>query len=163
MNQDPRDSSQSMTDEPKPVAYDSEGRPLYAAPPTTNAASPKSVYFSRAVSPAKQQISDDVKARHDDSVKRFPSLNLSEAEYVISAVERHPIGLVGPVVVTVLLVAVIASFLINFSVIVNGLGILSPPPFSAILLVGILLILLVLVGGYIAIWIYTSNHFFLTN
>lgn len=163
MNQDPRDSSQPMTDEPKPVAYDSEGRPLYAAPPTTNAASPKSVYFSRAVSPAKQQISDDVKARHDDSVKRFPSLNLSEAEYVISAVERHPIGLVGPVVVTVLLVAVIASFLINFSVIMNAFGIFSPPPFSAVLVSGILLILLVLIGGYIAIWIYTSNHFFLTN
>jgi uncharacterized membrane protein YdbT with pleckstrin-like domain len=163
MNQDPRDSNQPMTDEPKPVAYDSEGRPLYSAPPTTDAASPKSVYFSRAVSPAKQQVSDDVKARHDDSVKRFPALNLSEAEYVISAVERHPIGLVGPVAVTVLLVALIASFLINFSLIVSSLGIVSTPPFGAVLLVGMLLILLVLVGGYIAIWIYTSNHFFLTN
>jgi uncharacterized membrane protein YdbT with pleckstrin-like domain len=63
----------------------------------------------------------------------------------------------------VLLVAIIASFLINFSLVVSSLGILSPPPFSAVLLIGVLLILLVLVGGYIAIWIYTSNHFFLTN
>jgi hypothetical protein len=163
MNEDPRDSNQPVADEPKPVAYDSEGRPLYAAPPTVNAASPKSVYFSRAVSPEKPPISDDVKARHDDSVKRYPSLNLSEAEYVISAVERHPIGLVGPIAITVLLVAIIASFLINFSLVVSSLGILSPPPFSAVLLIGVLLILLVLVGGYIAVWIYTSNHFFLTN
>lgn len=163
MNQDPRDKDQPMTDEPKPVAYDSEGRPLYAAPPTTGAASPKSVYFSRAVSPEKPPISDDVKARHDESVKRFPSLNLSEAEYVISAVERHPIGLVGPVAITIFLVAIIASSTINFPLIASSLGILSPPPFGAILLIGLLLILLVLVGGYIAIWIYTSNHFFLTN
>ena len=96
-------------------------------------------------------------------MRRFPSLNLSEAEYVISAVERHPIGLVAPVLTTGFLVALIASFLFNFAPIMEAFGIFSPPPFSAIFLFGILLILLVLIGGYIAIWIYTSNRFFLTN
>jgi hypothetical protein len=161
MNQDPRQQDQPVGAEPKPVAYDSQGRPLYAEPPKTG--EPQSVYFSRAVEPPKPEISDDVKMKHDESVKAFPSLNLSEAEYVISAVERHPIGLVAPVLTTVFLVALIASALFNFSFIMNVMGIYSPPPFSSILLVGVLLILLVLVGGYISIWIYTSNRFFLTN
>jgi uncharacterized membrane protein YdbT with pleckstrin-like domain len=160
MNQDPRQQT-PVSDEPKPVAYDSEGKPLYAAPPREN--EPQSVYFSRAVTPPKPDISDEVKARHDESMKAFPTLNLSEAEYVISAVERHPIGLVAPVLTTIFLVAVIASFLFNFSAIMNAFGIYSPPSYGMVLLSGILLILLVLAGAYISIWIYTSNRFFLTN
>jgi uncharacterized membrane protein YdbT with pleckstrin-like domain len=161
MNQDPREQDQPISDGPKPVAYDSEGKPLYAAPPKES--EPQSVYFSRAVTPPKPDISDEVKAKHDESMKQFPALNLSEAEYVISAVERHPIGLVAPVLTTIFLVGLIASLLFNFSFVMNAFGIYSPPSFGAILLVGILLILLVLIGGYIAIWIYTSNRFFLTN
>lgn len=161
MNQDPREQAPSPIEEPKPVAYDSEGRPLYAAPPKPG--EPQSVYFSRAVEPPKPEISAEVKRRHDESVKAFPSLNLSEAEYVISAVERHPIGLLAPVLTTIFLVAVIASFLFNFSAIMNAFGVYTPPPFGAVLLTGVLLILLILAGAYISIWIYTSNRFFLTN
>lgn len=160
MNQDPGQQN-IPTGEQKPVAYDSEGKPLYAAPPKEG--EPQSVYFSRAVTPPKPDISDDVKARHEQSVSHFPALNLSEAEYVISAVQRHPIGLVAPVLTTVFLLALIASGLFNYSFIMDAMGIYSPPSYGAILLVGILLMLLVLVGGYIAIWIYTSNRFFLTN
>lgn len=160
MNQDPQ-ANQPMTDQSKPVAYDSEGKPLYAEPP--QAREPQPVTFSRAVEPPKPPISEEVKKRHAASVREFPTLNLSEAEYVISAVKRHPIGLVPPVLTTIFLVAMIASLLINFSLVMDSLGIFSPPPFDAVLLSGILLILLVLVGGYIAVWIYTSNRFFLTN
>jgi uncharacterized membrane protein YdbT with pleckstrin-like domain len=162
MNQDPpRQPNQPTSDEPKPVAYDSEGKPLYAAPPKD--AEPQSVYFSRAVTPPKPDISNEVKVKHDASMEQFPSLNLSEAEYVISAVERHPIGLVAPVLTTIFLVALIASFLFNFSAVMNALGVYSPPPYGVVLLSGILLMLLVLVGAYISVWIYTSNRFFLTN
>lgn len=161
MNQDPGQQN-NPTSEPKPVAYDSEGRPLYAAPPS-GGEQPQPVYLSRAVEPPKPEISDDVKKRHDESIKAFPDLNLSEAEYVISAVQRHPIGLVAPVLTTVFLLALIASFLFNFSFVMNAFGVFTPPPFGPIFLVGVLLMLLVLVGGYIAIWIYTSNRFFLTN
>jgi len=160
MNQDPGQQN-TPTSEPQPVAYDSEGKPLYAAPP--KAGEPQSVYFSRAVEPPKPEISDEVKKRHEESVKAFPDLNLSDAEYVISAVERHPIGLFAPVLTTIFLVALIASVLFNFSFVMNAMGIYSPPSSGAIFLVGVLLILLVLVGGYISIWIYTSNRFFLTN
>jgi len=150
-----------MTNEPQPVAYDSEGKPLYSEPPKGR--EPQPVTFSRAVTPTKPPISDKVKALHEASMREFPSLNLSEAEYVISAVRRHPIGLVPPVFTTVFLVAVIASLLANFSLVMDSLGVFTPPPFDAVLLSGVLLILLVLVGGYIAVWIYMSNRFFLTN
>jgi len=160
MNQDSQ-PGQGITGEPKPVAYDTEGKPLYAEPPKEPA--PQSVYVTRAVTPQKPPISDAVKARHDESLKHFPTLNLSDEEYVISAVERHPIGLVAPVVTTIFLVALIASLLFNFSFVMSSFGIYTLPSMGAIWLVGILLIFLVLVGGYIAIWIYTSNRFFLTN
>jgi uncharacterized membrane protein YdbT with pleckstrin-like domain len=88
---------------------------------------------------------------------------LSDEEYVISAVDRHPIGLVAPVLTTIFLVALIVSLLFNFSFVASTFGVYTLPSMGAVWLVGILLILLVLVGGYIAIWIYTSNRFFLTN
>jgi len=152
---------QPVVDEPKPVAYDSEGRPLYAEPPKEPV--PQSVYVTRAVTPQKPPISDEVKARHDASMKQFPTLNLSDEEYVISAVERHPIGLVAPVLTTIFLVALILSLLFNFTFVMNSFGVYSLPSLGAIWLSGLLLVLLVLIGGYIAIWIYTSNRFFLTN
>lgn len=161
MNQDPGQPN-TPTEEPKPVAYDSEGRPLYAAPPKIVVES-QPVHISRAVEPPKPEISEEVKRRHDESVKAFPELNLSEAEYVISAVQRHPIGLVPPVLTTIFLVSLIAAILFNFTAVMNAMGIYTAPSSGAIFFVGVLMILLVLIGGYISVWIYTSNRFFLTN
>lgn len=146
--------------DPQPVAYDSEGRPLYAAPPQ---ATPHVVHFSRAVDPVEQPISPEVKKRHEQSMRDFPELNLSEAEFVISAVRRHPIGLVLPVGVTVFLVALTASLMINFSLITDSLALVEAPNPGAIFLCGTLLIFLYLIGGYIAVWVYLNNKFFLTN
>lgn len=143
----------------KPVAYDSEGRPLYAAPQQTK---PQAVHLSRAVEPIKQEPSPEVKARHEQSVRDFPSLNLSESEYVISAVRRHPIGLVLPVGITIFLVAFVASIMINFPLMSASLG-LEGLAYGTVLAVGGLLLLLFLIGGYIAVWVYISNRFILTN
>jgi uncharacterized membrane protein YdbT with pleckstrin-like domain len=162
MNQDPNQQDPTNS-EPRPVAYDSKGRPLYAAPLQTNNLTPQSVYVSRPISPAEPPLSDEVKRRHAESVKNFPSLNLSEAEYVVSAVRRHPIGLVLPVASTIFVIAFIASILINFSLIMNSLSVYTPPPYGVVLLVGLLLITAVAIGGYISVWIYTNNKFFLTN
>jgi hypothetical protein len=152
---------------PQPVAYDNEGRPLYAAPPTPRGQMPQTapqfVHLSRAVEPVEQTISPETKARHDQSMKDYPFLNLSDGEFVISAVRRHPIGLVLPVVFTVFFVALIASLMINYSLIMESFGILTPPSPGSIFLTGSLLILLVLIGAYIAVWVYTNNKFFLTN
>lgn len=148
----------------QPVAYDAEGRPLYAAPQTQSSATPAQVvHFTRAVNPEKPEIGEEVRRKHEESKKHYPLLNLSDGEYVISAVRRHPIGLVGPVLITAFLSAIIATGIMNYQAIVEWLGLVEPPALGPVLLVGILAIIAVLIGGYVAIWVYLSNQFFLTN
>ncbi len=160
MNTEPAqpDSSPSAPVSPQPVAYDSEGRPLYAAPPQ-----PQHVHISRAVSPAKQPIAPEIKAKHDESAHRYPFLNLSDGEYIVSAVRRHWIGLLVPVALTVFMVAFVMSFAINYPLIAASLGFSGSGGYGLVLLIGSLMSLLFLIGGYIAIWVYTNNKFFLTN
>jgi len=169
MDQQPTPPEQPQaTNPPQPVAYDNEGRPLYAAPPAQSQPQPQQpvpqvVHLSRAVEPIEQPLSPAVKARHEQSMRDFPFLNLSEGEFVISAVRRHPIGLVLPVGLTVFLVALTASVIINYPLIAASLSTTTAPDYRSVALIGGLLILLFLIGGYIAIWVYINNKFFLTN
>ncbi|OYW84364.1 hypothetical protein B7Z17_04200, partial [Candidatus Saccharibacteria bacterium 32-49-10] len=103
-----------------------------------------------------------VKRRHDESVAAYPELNLSEHEYIVSAVRRHPIGLFGSVFVTALCVAVVFVMLFNFSFFTESMGI-SGINMGSVWLIGLLVVLLFLLGGYVAIWVYTNNRLFLTN
>lgn len=143
---------------PQPVAYDQSGRPLYAAPPPPQ---PQVVHVSRAVQPIEQPVSPEVKAKHEESKRQYPSLNLSEGEYIISAVRRHPIGLFFPMTLTILLVAACASLIINYSLI--AVSVPELPPFETVALLATALMLLFGIGGYVYIWIYINNKFFLTN
>ena len=63
---------------------------------------PQVVHMTRALEPVEMPLTPEVKQKHQDSIELYPHLNLSEHEYVISAVRRHPIGLVGTVIVTLL-------------------------------------------------------------
>lgn len=148
----------------KPVAYDAEGRPLYAAPTdqVPSAHQPQVVHMSRAVEPVDVEISPETKQRHDESMKRFPWLNLSEHEYIISAVHRHSIGMWGPLIATSLSVSLVFIFMMNYPFIADSLG-LSLANYGLVLLTGILFVVLFVIGGYLAIWVYTNNRFFLTN
>lgn len=152
---------------PKPVAYDTDGNPLYAAPPQAQPVAqhptPQVVHLSRAIDPAQQAVSPEVKEKHDRAVKQHPALNLSSHEYIINAVRRHLIGLLIPVGLTVFLIALVASIVINYQIIMESLGIFDPPAFGPVFLIGFLLILLFAIGGYIAVWVYMNNRFFLTN
>lgn len=158
---------QDTTTPPQPVAYDQQGRPLYAAPPTQpqteEQQEPQFVHFSRAIEPVSPPVSAEIKTKHEESTRLYPQLNLSEAEFVISAVRRHPIGLFIPVGFTIFAVALVASLMVNFSLIMQSFGVYDPPSYGSVILIGILLILLFLVGGYIAVWVYINNKFFLTN
>jgi uncharacterized membrane protein YdbT with pleckstrin-like domain len=150
----------------QPVAYDTNGNPLYAAAPQTSGESqpaPQVVYLSRAIDPAQQEISPEVQARHEQSVHDHPALNLSAGEFIISAVRRHPIGLAIPVTLTIFLVALVASIMINYPLITSALGMFEPPALGSVWMIGLLMIALFLLGGYIAIWVYVNNRFFLTN
>ena len=152
-----------VTDTPQPVAYDADGRPLYAAPPISATAATQVVHYTRAVDPVKPEISPEVQAKHDMSKRDFPWLNLSDGEFIISAVRRHPIGLLPSILISTILLAIIASFLVNYEPILTAAGFVELPAFGPVLLVGVLMMMLVLLGAYIAIWVYVSNRFFLTN
>ena len=164
-----KSSEQNASKSPEPIAYDGNGRPLYAAPPVqptqpdAQQPAPQRVYLSRAVNPVEPDITPEIKAKHEESMRLFPQLNLSEAEYVISAVRRHPIGLFFPVGITVFLVALVASFIINFDIMAPSLGLEGLISYESFTLIGILLIILFGLGGYIAVWVYVNNKFFLTN
>lgn len=165
MNVEPS-PDQSPDAAPQPVAYDSEGRPLYAAPPTPQQAQqptgPQVVHLSRAVEPVKPELTPELKARHDKSKAAHPNLNLSDSEFIISAVQRHPIGLLAPVSITVLLVTLMLAVTMNLPSLLEGTG-FATRDLGPLYLGGILLTLLFLLGGYIAIWVYMNNRFFLTN
>lgn len=162
----PEDSSSE--DYSRPVAYDVDGRPLYAHPPDNLQA--KSVPLSQVVhmmrpnEPVKPFISDATQIKHEQSKKLYPALNLSEGEYVISAVRRHMIGLCIPFSLGVLGLAVTLSLLFNYDILVQMLsltGSLANPSIGAIFL--ILVAILIGFGCYAAHYIFTRNRFFLTN
>jgi len=147
----------------RPVAYDAEGRPLYAHPAPV-AVQPQVVHIARATEPVKQEISPSTKLKHDASKRYFPSLNLSEGEYVISAVRRHPIGLFIPFTLGVMLMAVSLSALFNYDLVVQMFDLTGAAANTSNVALPILLFnILVAIGTYVAYFVYTSNRFYLTN
>jgi uncharacterized membrane protein YdbT with pleckstrin-like domain len=148
----------------KPVAYDADGNPLYAAPPEQYAAQQPShvVHVARATEPIPVEVSAETKRRHDESMKNYPNLNLSDHEYVISAVRRHPIGMLAPLIATAFSVSLMLILVFNYPYISETLG-LSMDSFGLVLIMGLMLLFLFLIGGYLAAWVYTNNRFFLTN
>ncbi len=175
----------------KPVAYDSEGRPLYAAPQTHEsfAKGQSDSYVSKAhgidtnghdydpklrVQNAEANephrvgavrpihMSDEIQKLCEESRKQYPALNLSDGEFVILDIKRHPIGLFLPVVATgaALLASAAALILYPGSDITDGSGL---PSFNQVLLPALLFMILLGVGGLIAVWVYLQNQFFLTN
>lgn len=196
---DPRASNQPI-DYSQPVAYDTDGRPLYHHPPSvpvyettpsiepTAVAShvttrpevlegenfnpqirsqyanePRVVHAARPFELNLPPLSDETKAKHDQSVRDYPQLNLSEGEYVILDIKRHPIGMVIPTFVTVLLSAIILVFAALISSFSPSIPLLASVRPSAIFTIAIFLTTLVVLGGAIALWVYLQNRFFLTN
>lgn len=151
-------------DSTKPVAYDQYGRPLYAHPPETQDGSqPPVVYMTRPAEPMQQHISEAAQQRHADSLKKYPMLNLSEGEYVISAIRRHPIGLLSiwsVVIIVIVLSAVGAPFAIANQ---SFLGPLPPGTMAALGMVLLLLNAFFVLGGFLATIVYNGNRFYLTN
>lgn len=163
------DSKQSLPEDyDKPVAYDVDGRPLYAHPvldkeqPDSN--KPQAVHFMRPAEPGKQIISESVQKKHDQSSNEYPSLNLSEGEYVILSVSRHLIGLIAPLMLGVLLIILAVILFINATSVVGSFK-YSNLPISPSLIstLSIIFIGLILLGMYVIYYVYLNNKFFLTN
>lgn len=153
-----------VTEPAKPVAYDQYGRPLYAHPPVVR--EPQVVHLSRAIDPHQQEVSPETKKKHEESQRKYPHLNLSEGEYVISAVKRHPIGIVSIwLVVSAALLIVFVAFpaLIANQGLLGGGFQLSSGAIASAGLVLLLLAVLFILGGIIATVVYNGNRFYLTN
>lgn len=150
---------------PQPVAYDVHGRPLYAHPPTPpQTHPPQVVQMIRPHEPPKQEISQEARKRHEESQKKYPFLNLSDGEYVIQAVRRHPIGLVIPMVAGTLLIALSLAILVGYPTIAEQLRLNGPAAeVSSVVAPVLLFCLLIGLGMYVVYYIYTNNKFFLTN
>jgi len=101
---------------------------------------------------------------HETSKEQYPLLNLSAGEYVISAVRRHPIGLILPLVAGTLLIGLALAVLFNYDVIVESLaitGILSSV--STIALPILLFVVIIALGMFVSYYVYANNKFYLTN
>jgi hypothetical protein len=148
------------TDYTQPVAYDKDGNPLYAHPPTASAqGQPQVVHFARSANPVVPQMSPEAIKRHEESVARYPQLNLSKEEYIINEVRRHPIGLFGILAAAALLILIVLGALAFYPVLVPS----GNPTFESLLLPAVLFIVLICLGAYIVAWVYVNNKFFLTN
>lgn len=157
MNTDDKDYSQ-------PVAYDAEGKPLYAHPPKTHPTTPQVVHLSRSAQPMKPEITPEIRERHEESKRQYPNLNLSESEYIISAVRRHPIGLVLPLSIGVLLIAFATSILLNYDGFVDYFNISgSVSEVTTVALPILLFDALIALGMLVVYYVYISNKFYLTN
>lgn len=164
LNEPPGFVALSNSEEEQPVAYDQYGRPLYARPQQQRT---QIVQISRPLNPVETPIAPEVMTRYEDSRKKYPQLNLSKGEYVISAIKRHPIGLIKIwTIAGVLAVAVLVLLGVFF------LGPSAQPDifgtenqaFRAFSIVGLLFVLfMAVVGGLVSTYVYTNNRFYLTN
>lgn len=163
--------TQAKDDYDQPVAYDAEGRPLYAHPPAqpapatlTPPAAHQVVHIARSMEPIKQEISEDIQKRHERSTRLYPGLNLSENEYIISALKRHPIGLIIPLMLGVFLITIALIILSNYTSIVDALSITGPLSEVSSIAVPILLFCAIIaLGMFVSYYVYTNNRFYLTN
>lgn len=167
------------TTPPQPVAYDAQGRPLYAHPPqqpqpqqsqppqpqqVIATPAPSMVQVTRPYEPEEPVLSPERKKLHDRSMKLYPSLNLSEGEYVISAVRRHPIGIILPLAVGTLLIGLALSLLVNYDLFATTFLLTGPLSEISFIMTPILVFVgVVVLAMAIAYYVYVNNKFFLTN
>ncbi len=158
------------TDYEKPVGYDTEGNPLYRHPAQQTISRPEAMVASQAVhmarpaEPAKQFVSDATKVKHDRSRQLYPSLNLSQAEYVIAVVRRHPIGLFVPFAIAFIFVTIGIATIFNYDAVAQVLLLKGLAADAGTMILPILMfILLVCLLTYAAYLVYTNNKFYLTN
>lgn len=102
--------------------------------------------------------------KHADSSKKYPQLNLSDGEFVVADVKRHPIGLFSIWFMDLLLVAFILAISAFIASRANDLADAGLTLSPDLILAGMALVtILVLVFGWIGATIYSDNHFYVTN
>lgn len=135
--------------------YDPQIRTQYAN-------EPKVVHAARQPEAANLSVNERNAKLHDESVKSYPHLNLSEGEFVVLDVKRHPIGLLLPVLATSVVLLTLMVVLIVYPADASG-DALALPSYGTAFMVIFLMMALVGVGGAIAVWVYLQNQFYMTN
>lgn len=130
---------------------------------TQYANEPQVVHTTRPLDPQPFQVSDEVRQKHEASVRRYPFLNLSEAEYVILDIKRHPIGIVIPMMITAVLAIAILAFAALYPSLITTMTVTMMPSPEMIFGIALLFVLLTVMGGAVALWVYLQNQFFMTN
>lgn len=149
------DEIEEPVDYSQPVAYDTNGQPLYAHPPAAGDMSNRK---------DSNIVNDADRLKHMKSERVFPELNLSDGDYVITSVRRHPIGMLSPVAVGVLLISLAFAALFNYDIVLKIFQVTSPViDQSAIFWTVILFTVFVMMAEYVIYYIYSSNKFFLTS
>ena len=123
---------------------------------------PGVIHATRPIEPQQMQISEEMQRLHDESVKKYPDVNLSEGEYVIHDVYRHPIGLLGTVGVSAFIILVVLAIIFSYPFVIAD-DTDFPISFGLVTLIGSGLIILMAIFGYIGAWVYLRNRLILTN
>lgn len=157
----------TVTPMPTPAPAPTPVQSPFAVPAAASVAPPVSPYDSYpspvaaapSPVPSAQPLTSDTEIRHNESIRKYPSLNLSADEYVISEVNRHPAGLIGAAAASTVLVLLVIGFLLAYPAIFPS----GNPPFESLLMPAFLLLALIGILTYIVVWTYQNNRFYLTN
>lgn len=125
---------------------------------------PQVVHIARSVEPAQPTISPERQRLHERSNRLYPMLNLSPGEYVISAVSRHPIGIIAPLVLGTLLIGIVLAVFFSLDIIAENLALTGTLFETSALAVPVwIFVAIVALGMAISYYVYVKNKFFLTN
>lgn len=170
----PQPAAAEPIDYSKPVAYDQQGRPLYAHPPTATPPQPEFAAPAAPAldsqkpdvppaqpnaAPAEDRLTPEARQRHEEALIRYPQLNLSDGEYVIASIQRDPIGMLQIWAVVIFFFLAIGGFV---AALMYGQDISDSTRTAAA--VGIAIIgMVALAGGFVFTNIYHGNKLYLTN
>lgn len=124
---------------------------------------PSVVHATRPIEPVAGVISEELQRRHEESKRLYPELNLSRGEVVLLKVHRHIIGILAPVLVTTFVLCLLVTAWIMYPVFLEQSPNSGLPSEASMSLVLLCLLVLTALFGYIAVWVYMRNTFFLTN
>lgn len=124
---------------------------------------PDVVHTTRSVETKAFVISDKVKRKHEKSVERYPYLNLSKGEFVILDIKRHPIGMLFPISITLLLIIAILWFASLYPSIYSSAYLSIMPQPALMFGIIVLFVVLVVLSCAAYLWVYLQNQFFMTN
>lgn len=157
----------------KPVAYDTQGRPLYLHPSdikktdeseVTTRDEVAVVQVTRSADPVAVEVSPEMARRNKESQRKYPFLNLTDGEHVILEVKRHPIGIICIWLVTIIsILGVLAGWWVMLAHPGSALPYIAPEGASSVSMFAVALAILFALFGWVAQVIFLGNKFFLTN